>query len=135
MAVHVEIFIPEKSERNTDCFQFIIKTFCVNLGFSNLVLQQMNVFVQRERNVKAIQTTQIWTFIGYSFLRIILVSQKLARSNLSTLCCEDCFERCNKKDGACETGFCGTLFCCKKGVMKNGCDKKNGEREFLFCLN
>ena len=36
----------------------------------------------------------------------------------------DCWENCNKRDGACE--WCGTGLCCRKRKIENGCDGLSG---------
>ena len=33
---------------------------------------------------------------------------------------QDCWWKCCKQNGPCN--WCGTGLCCKKGVIKNGCD-------------
>ena len=57
--------------------------------------------------------------VTFGYVNTFLIIVQL-RVQICCCCFKGCLPECNHKDGPCD--FCGSKFCCKKGIIKNGCD-------------
>ena len=74
--------------------------------------------------------TELITLFLLSYFNAKLHSSESKKNN------KGCFKKCGKKSGPCPTGCKNPNkpYCCKKGLVENGCDGNAGKKKRHTCV-